>query len=100
MRLKVFSVLDTKGDVFMTPFFFVATGQAVRAFSDLANNPETVVCRHPGDYRLTCIGEFDDVTGRLEAYDQVQQLGYAQDYKALGNVTPLGVRPTDGAQVS
>lgn len=91
MILKVFSVLDTKGDVFMSPFFFPATGQAVRAFSDLANDANTVVCRHPGDYRLTCIGEFDDSTGRLVSYEQIQQLGYAQDYKALGSSVPVGV---------
>lgn len=90
MILKVFSVLDTKGDVFMSPFFFPATGQAVRAFSDLANDGNTVVARHPGDYRLTCVGEFDDSTGRLIPYDQVQQLGYASDYKALSG-TPVGV---------
>lgn len=99
MVLKVFSVLDTKGDVFMAPFFFSATGQAVRAFSDLANNPDTVVSRHPGDYRLTCIGEFDDSTGRLVAYDQVQQLGYAQDYKALGSAVPLSpVKVSNGKE--
>lgn len=90
MVLKVFSVLDTKGDVFLPPFFFSAVGQAVRAFSDLANDANTVVSRHPGDYRLTCIGEFDDQTGRLRSYDQVQQLGYASDYKALSG-TPIGV---------
>ena len=93
MILKVFSVLDTKGDIFMPPFFFSATGQAVRAFADLANDPNTIVNRHPGDYRLTCIGTFDDQNGRLTAYQDIQQLGYASEYKALGNVVPVGVSP-------
>lgn len=92
MLLKVFSVLDTKGDVFMAPFFMHATGQAVRAFSDLANDSQSLVARHPGDYRLTCIGEFDDSTGRLMPYEQIQQLGYASDYKALSG-TPIGGSP-------
>lgn len=90
MVLKVFSVLDTKGDVFMTPFVFSAVGQAVRAFSDLVNDGQSMVSRHPGDYRLTCIGEFDDSTGRLAPYQELQMLGYGTDYKALG-ATPVGV---------
>ena len=91
MILKVFSVLDTKGDVFLPPFFMAATGQAIRAFPDLANDPNTVVSRHPGDYRLVQLGEFDDASGRLSSIEPMVLLGYAQDFKALGPVTPLSV---------
>lgn len=90
MKLKVFSVLDTKGDCFMTPFFMSATGQAVRAFADLVNDAQSMVARHPEDYRLACIGEFDDNSARLTSYDVPQFLGFASEYKALA-ATPVGV---------
>ena len=92
MTLKIFSVLDTKADAFMPPFFFNTTGQAVRAFKELANDPSSSPCRHPGDFRLFCLGTFDDATGRVSALDQVEPLGYASDYKDLAS-TPIGVRP-------
>lgn len=92
MKLKIFSVLDVKADAFMTPFFFSTTGQAVRAFSDLANDGQSMVSRHPGDYRLNCIGEFDDSTARVAAYEKPEPLGFASDYKAV-NGTPVGVVP-------
>lgn len=90
MILKAFSILDNKADSFGAPFFFPTTGQAVRAFKDLCNDPNSNVNRHPGDYRLYCIGTFDDAIGRLLGLDQVEPLGYATDYRDLPG-TPVGV---------
>lgn len=90
MLVKAFSILDTKSDTFAPPFFFSTTGQAVRAFKDLANDDRSAVNRHPGDYRLFCIGTFDDSIGRLLPLDQVEPLGYAADYRDLPG-TPIGV---------
>jgi len=92
MNLKAFSILDTKSDTFAPPFFFSTTGQAVRAFKDLVNDDRSTVHRHPSDYRLFCIGTFDDLTGELCKLDQVEPLGYASDYRDLPGV-PLGVTP-------
>lgn len=97
MKLKVFSVLDTKADAFQTPFFMPSTGQAVRAFKDLANDGQSLVSRHPGDFQLCCIGEFDDVSAQLVSFDQVQRLGYASDYREMKQSdVPVGVRPVKG----
>ena len=65
MRLRLFSVYDTKADAFNTPFACPTNGIAIRHFSDMANNPESSISRHPGDYKLFCVGDFDDSTGRV-----------------------------------
>jgi len=91
MLTKAFSILDTKADLFSPPFFFATTGQAVRAFKDLANDGQSSISRHPGDYRLFCVGTFDDSTGRVSPLDQVEPLGYATDYRDLPG-TPIGVQ--------
>lgn len=80
MTLKVFSVFDIKADKYMTPFFMGATGEAVRAFKDLAMNRDSLVGRHPEDYKLIQIGEFDDSTGVVKTVTQVS-LGFATDYQ-------------------
>lgn len=80
MKLKVFSILDTKADIFHAPFFFSAVGLAVRAFKDLANDKHSSVSRHPDDFRLFEIGTFDDTTGRFENLAEVNALGWAKDY--------------------
>ena len=57
MILKVFSVYDSKSAMFNTPYFSTTTPAAIRSFSDLANDPNTMVCKHPGDYVLYEIGD-------------------------------------------
>lgn len=80
MTLKVFSILDTVANAFNAPFFFPTVGQAVRAFKDLANDPNTAVSRHPADYALYELGTFEDSNGRLVALDVPNRLGRATDY--------------------
>lgn len=90
MVTRAFSILDIKSDTFSPPFFFSTTGQAVRAFKDLANDGSSSVSRHPSDYRLYCVGNFDDSRGLLTGLDQVEPLGYASEYRDLAG-TPIGV---------
>lgn len=92
MKLKIFSVFDSKADAYQTPFFMPSTGQAVRAFRDLANDASSLVSRHPADFTLCCVGVFDDASGKVVSLDQVERLGQASDYKELkSSDVPLGV---------
>lgn len=63
MILKAYSFLDTKTGIFSTPFYFLHEGQAIRAAIDIGSDLSTSVGRHPADYHLYFIGEFDDNTG-------------------------------------
>lgn len=80
MVIKAFAIFDSKAGAFMPPFFMNATGQAVRAFADLAGDREHPVGKHPGDYRLAQVGTYEDSSGRLEGMDKVEWLGYASEY--------------------
>jgi hypothetical protein len=91
MILKVFSVYDIKAEVYSSPFFMAMTGEAVRAFKDLANDSNTTVGRHPNDFRLTCLGSFDSNDGTFVS-DAPVSLGFASDYKDLpSGAVPIGV---------
>lgn len=89
MVLKAFSIFDIKAEVFSPPFFMTTHGEAIRAFKDLANDPNTTVGRHPSDFRLMCIGTFDNCSGKFEAAE-LASLGFATDYKELG--TPVSLK--------
>lgn len=91
MILKAFSIYDVKSDSYATPFFMPATGMAVRAFTDLVNDANTTVHRHPGDYKLCEVGTFDDATGEFQSVGPLS-LGFGSDYVGPGNVVPLGVK--------
>lgn len=89
MILHVFSVYDVKADLYGTPFFMPSVGQAVRAFTDLANDAQSHVSRYPDDFRLEQIGVFTDHNGRVESCEP-KVLGFARDYvRAVAPVTEL-----------
>lgn len=70
MILKVFSAFDAKLAVFDAPFYMLTDAAAIRAFSDQVNDSSGQSClakwnRHPEDYSLFRIGEFNDQTGEI-----------------------------------
>lgn len=69
MKLQAFSVYDSMVEAFMPPFFVRARGEAMRLFMDLANDASTNVGKHPMDFMLMWIGEFDDKSGSVVALD-------------------------------
>lgn len=90
MIMKVFSVYDSKGLAYGVPFFMVTVGSAVRAFSDLANDTQTMASRHPSDYVLYEIGSFDDNSGVFTSIVPHIHLGIAADFVS---VKPVVYRP-------
>lgn len=80
MILSIFSVLDTKTSAYMQPFFAVTPGAAIRSFSDALLDPDTMLAKHPEDFHLFQIGEFDDHTGAITGHEP-QALGNAAQYK-------------------
>lgn len=88
MKMKMFSVYDIKAEAFMVPWFMPAQGQAVRAFSDLVEDKNTIVGKHPGDYKLVYLGDFDDNDGRFESVGMIS-LGFGSDYVPKAEVMAL-----------
>lgn len=89
MISKVFCVYDSKMEAYMNPFLMATKGQAIRAFSDTANDPQSAFSKHPEDYTLFEIGEYDDSTGRYAMYDAKIALGIALEFKSVSVETPL-----------
>lgn len=65
MRIHAYSLYDVKSLTYSPPFFAVSDGVAVRMLADLVSDLNTSVGRHPKDYTLYRVGEFDDANGEL-----------------------------------
>lgn len=92
MITKVFSIYDTKSEIFSPPFFMLTNGAAIRAFRELANSSDNDIGKYPGDYRLMCLGSFNNESGEFDTTsEKMANLGYASDYVNIGAVTPIGV---------
>lgn len=68
--LRVYSIKDEKSLSFNTPFFALSDGVAIRNFMDLANDVQTLVCKHPEDFSLWLIGIFDETSGELSPVER------------------------------
>lgn len=80
MRYKILSVRDRAIDAFGQPFFSASVGGAIRSFSDevnrqAENNP---LAKHPDDFDLYLLGEFDDATGEF-SQERPSQVAIGKD---------------------
>lgn len=80
MILHIFTVYDSKAECYLAPFTFKTVGEAVRSFSDTANDPNSMLFKHSSDFTLFQIGEFDDTTGMVEGLTRHIALGKAIDF--------------------
>lgn len=80
IRLVV-AVRDSATGVFGQPFFVSARAQAIRAFSDEVNRvaPDNDLNKHPGDFELFALAEFDDTSGRFGSLGDPESLIRAKD---------------------
>ncbi len=77
MKLKVFSIFDSKAEAFIQPFYSQTTGTAIRSFEAAVNQPEHEFHKYAGDYTLFELGEFDQNTGITTSLETQLNLGLA-----------------------
>lgn len=80
MKLQVFTVMDLKAETFMPPFFMNNTKLAERVFGDAVNDGEHMFNKHPEDYALYHVGEWEDEEGKFTNFDTPKSLGIAAQY--------------------
>lgn len=80
MKLNVFSAYDEKAQVFLQPMFLVHQQEAVRSFKDEVAKPNSMLGRHPEDFKLYKLGSYNDSTGKLESLDVPELINNATDF--------------------
>lgn len=81
MQTKVFSLYDSKAKMFGPPFYMQTRGMAVRALADLTQDGNSMVSRHPDDFVLYQIAEFDDNTAEFINKNPHELVSMASDFK-------------------
>lgn len=86
MELRVYSIRDSKAEVFNVPFYKKTHGEAERDFATLVNDEKSMLAKYPDDYDLYFLGKYDDCTGKLDSLDTPQHIVKAvQLVKARGH---------------
>lgn len=71
MKLLMVAIRDKQVDAFMPPLFVRAKGEAVRIFMDEVSRDGSPMAKHPGDYDLFVLAEYDDGTGKVVSDDSM-----------------------------
>lgn len=66
MKLRIYSIYDSKAEAYMNPFFMRNDGEALRGFMDGIENSDTPFHKWPQDYTLFHVGHWDDESGLIE----------------------------------
>ena len=86
-KQPIFAVRDVKSDAFGQPFVSKHVGLAVRGLTDAVNDPQkqSDIARHPEDFSLYEIGQYDDQTGTIESYDVPKLVASASSLQVTVN---------------
>lgn len=80
MRLMVFAVYDEKAAAFAAPFCLTSKGLAVRSFADAVADKNTQLAKHPGEYKLYLLAEYDDNSGAFVSLPQPEFLSCGSEF--------------------
>lgn len=66
MVQKMYSVRDSKAEFYERPFLQHTHAEAQRSFASIARDPQNPIGKNPEDFDLYYLGEYDNVTGKLD----------------------------------
>lgn len=78
--MKLFTTHDSKAKAYLQPFFMRSKGEAIRGFSELANEEGHQFKKYPEDFTLFYLGEYNEETGIITPLKTPESLGKALDF--------------------
>lgn len=76
-KVGLFTVYDSKAEYYKAPFCVRTKGEALRAWETACNDENTEMCKHPADFTLFQIGEYNELDGTVEMFKAKIDLGNA-----------------------
>jgi hypothetical protein len=67
--MKLFTVHDSKAELFLNPMTFRNAGDALRAFETTVNDPQSQFHKFPDDFTLVEIASYDQDCGIIKPHD-------------------------------
>lgn len=68
----IFSVYDKKAEYFLQPMFARNAAQMLRDLSDVVANRDSLLGKHPEDYAVYQLAQFDEISGAIFECNRVK----------------------------
>lgn len=89
MNSRVYSIYDVKSLSYSPPYLAATDGVAVRMFKEVVDDVNSMVGKHPGDFKLYCIANFDDARGLVLAIAPMEHVVDAMALVSYQQKLPL-----------
>lgn len=80
-KVMIYAVYDSKVKYFHKPMFMRNKGEALRSWTEVANEKDHAISRHPEDFVLFELGDYDDQTATITMHTAPEPLGSAVQFK-------------------
>lgn len=71
MKQRLYTIQDKKSLLNNPPFAQNNNAEAIRSFADLVRDKNTTISKHPEDYNLWAIAEWDNITCQIESIEKL-----------------------------
>jgi len=79
MKLHLYTIYDSKEEIYHQPFFLLNEAVALRQFGDMANDKDSKISKHPEDYTLWHLGSYEDSSATLTPLKTKKCIAHANE---------------------
>jgi len=84
-QIRLFAIRDNKVGTYNNPFCASHLAQVTRDLTEVANDPKSMLCKHPQDFELYELGTFDSNTGAIDTEIKPRFLHNISEFKTPNN---------------
>jgi len=95
MKLIMFSIYDVASGAYSRPFYGQSESQAIRSFTDIATDATHEIGKHPEDYTLYRVGQWDDQKAALMPEDATSLATAQEVIAASRKISPGSLKDGD-----
>lgn len=74
MEKNLYSILDTKSQLYSPPFVAQNDAIAIRMVMDILRSPDNNLSRYPEDHQLMVVGFWDEINGEIMGVEKQPKL--------------------------
>jgi len=82
---QMYVIFDSKAGIYNKPFFFINHQVAIRACRELLGEENNEITKHPGDFAMFHVGEYDDETAHIKVAQTQNVIVKFHELKSLIN---------------
>ena len=79
MKLEIYTIYDSKEEIYYQPFYFMNKQVALRQFGEMANDPKSKVYKFPADHTIWHLGSYEDSSATITPLKTKKCLAHGTD---------------------